>query len=318
MPAETIRLELEKEVDRVEISITDQIALRNQDLREWVADRVVPAFLWANGLTLAALGVLVVVDEVNIVVHLIAPTERIIGNQVIMALLGAPRCRWEQSRRSSRAICSPAANHDPHRHHALPLQAPAKEAEGGAVGGAGDRRPEVEGCTGDRPAGREALQRQPIARTACGHRHGKEAARSQGRLGRRRRRNTGEREGVPRPHDPARRVIAPRRLKMIARPISRRHWRSYGHEPLPTGEEALDEPFRAFASWFLRITCDRCGQQRMFSETHAAGQRDMLIRDIVARMRHDGCGGQPGRVELLTGIESASSRPVRRIVLVGR
>jgi hypothetical protein len=89
MPAETIRLELEKEVDRVEISITDQIALRNQDLREWVADRVVPAFLWANGLTLAALGVLVVVDEVNIVVHLIAPTERIIGNQVIMALLGA-------------------------------------------------------------------------------------------------------------------------------------------------------------------------------------------------------------------------------------
>jgi hypothetical protein len=103
---------------------------------------------------------------------------------------------------------------------------------------------------------------------------------------------------------------------MTARPIPRRHWRSYGTDPLPTGTEALDEPFAAFPSWFLRITCDRCGQQRMFSETHSA-QGDMLIRDIIARMRHDGCGGRAGKVELLSGIEGASSRPVRRIVLIG-
>jgi hypothetical protein len=77
---------------------------------------------------------------------------------------------------------------------------------------------------------------------------------------------------------------------MTARPIPRRYWRSYGTDPLPTGEEALDEPFRAFPSWFMRVTCDRCGQRRMFSETHSA-QGDMLIRDIIARMRHDGCGG---------------------------
>ena len=51
----------------------------------------------------------------------------------------------------------------------------------------------------------------------------------------------------------------------------------------------------------------------MFSETHAA-QRDMLIRDIIAKMRHDGCGGRAGRVELLTGFAGASSRPVRKIV----
>jgi hypothetical protein len=56
---------------------------------------------------------------------------------------------------------------------------------------------------------------------------------------------------------------------MTARPVPRLHWRSYGHEPLPTGKEALDEPFRAFPSWFLRITCDRCGKGRMLSETHA-------------------------------------------------
>ena len=45
-----------------------------------------------------------------------------------------------------------------------------------------------------------------------------------------------------------------------------RHWRSYGTDPLPTGAEALDEPFRRFPSWFLRITCDRCGKDRMVNE----------------------------------------------------
>jgi len=33
-------------------------------------------------------------------------------------------------------------------------------------------------------------------------------------------------------------------------------------------------------------------------------------------MRHDGCGGLAGKAELLTGIDGASSRPVRRIVLL--
>jgi hypothetical protein len=32
-------------------------------------------------------------------------------------------------------------------------------------------------------------------------------------------------------------------------------------------------------------------------------------------MRHDGCGGQAERAELLTGVEGASSSSVRRIVL---
>jgi hypothetical protein len=66
----------------------------------------------------------------------------------------------------------------------------------------------------------------------------------------------------------------------------------------------------------MRITCDRCDKDRMLSETHAAAQGDMLIRDILKRMRHDGCGGRAGKAELLTGIAGASSRPVRKIVLV--
>jgi hypothetical protein len=39
--------------------------------------------------TLAALGLLVVLDEVNMALHLVAQGDRIITNQVIMTLLGA-------------------------------------------------------------------------------------------------------------------------------------------------------------------------------------------------------------------------------------
>src|SRR5215472_7146076 len=32
-----------------------------------------------------------------------------------------------------------------------------------------------------------------------------------------------------------------------------RRWRSYGNGPLPTPQQALDEPFCAFPSWFPRV-----------------------------------------------------------------
>ena len=53
----------------------------------------------------------------------------------------------------------------------------------------------------------------------------------------------------------------------------------------------------------------------MVNETHAPW-RHRTLRRVLARMRHDGCGGLAGKAELLTGIEGASSRPVRRIVLI--
>jgi hypothetical protein len=55
--------------------------------------------------------------------------------------------------------------------------------------------------------------------------------------------------------------------------------------------------------WSARVTQQRGG--------------DRALRDILKRMRHDGCGGLPGRAELLTGIEGASSRPVRKNGLMG-
>jgi hypothetical protein len=98
------------------------------------------------------------------------------------------------------------------------------------------------------------------------------------------------------------------------RPVPARHWKSYGDDPLPSGREALAEPFAAFPSWFMRITCDRCGKDRMLNEAHTR-QRDMKLSYIITKARHAGCGGRAGRVELLTGIEGASSRPVRKIVV---
>jgi hypothetical protein len=98
--------------------------------------------------------------------------------------------------------------------------------------------------------------------------------------------------------------------------VPQRHWRSYGTEPLPTAAEALDQPLRAFPSWFLRIECDRCGKTTMLNEAHTGQRRGSLtLRVLIARMRHEGCGGNAGKVELLTGIDGVSSRPVRRIVL---
>ena len=51
----------------------------------------------------------------------------------------------------------------------------------------------------------------------------------------------------------------------MSRAPPRRYWRSYGNDPLPTGDEALDEPFAAFPAWFVRVTCERWGQERMFN-----------------------------------------------------
>ena len=54
----------------------------------------------------------------------------------------------------------------------------------------------------------------------------------------------------------------------------------------------------------------------MVNESHAPKWRDRTLRDILAKMRHDGCGGLAAKAELLTGVEGVCSRPVRRIVLL--
>lgn len=85
--AEVVGLEQEAEQDG--LSVADRIALQDADLRQWMTNRMVRAFIWANGVTLGALGSLVVLDEINIGVHLISPADRIVTHQVLMVLLGA-------------------------------------------------------------------------------------------------------------------------------------------------------------------------------------------------------------------------------------
>ena len=58
-----------------------------------------------------------------------------------------------------------------------------------------------------------------------------------------------------------------------------------------------------------------CGKTQTVNQIHVPHDR-LLIRQILARMRHDGCGGRAAKAELLTGVEGVSSRPVRKIVLL--
>ena len=46
-------------------------------------------------------------------------------------------------------------------------------------------------------------------------------------------------------------------------------------------------------------------------------QQHLPIRVLLARARHEGCGGRAAWAQLLTGIDGVSSRQGRRIVLTG-
>ena len=76
-------------------------------------------------------------------------------------------------------------------------------------------------------------------------------------------------------------------------------------------------PLRAFRSWYLRMECGKCGRERYLAETHMtlAGKGNIVIRDLIPRLRHERCGGEPHLVELITGIPGINPQ-IRRIVLV--
>jgi hypothetical protein len=87
------------------------------------------------------------------------------------------------------------------------------------------------------------------------------------------------------------------------------HWRTYGNDPLPSPQEALGEPFAAFPSWFLRIECDRCHKVQWINQAHMP-RSERPLRIILARMRHEHCGGRAAKAELLTSVGGVSRRPV--------
>jgi hypothetical protein len=42
----------------------------------------------------------------------------------------------------------------------------------------------------------------------------------------------------------------------------------------------------------------------------------MILRVLLSHMRHQACSGLPAKVDLLTGIERADGRPLRKTVLM--
>jgi hypothetical protein len=68
----------------------------------------------------------------------------------------------------------------------------------------------------------------------------------------------------------------------------------------------------------VRITCDRCGKDSMLNEAHMSPhRRGVALRVLIGRMRHDGCGGRAAKSRTADRIDGISSRPVRKILLLG-
>ena len=63
-----------------------------------------------------------------------------------------------------------------------------------------------------------------------------------------------------------------------------------------------------------------CGRERYANQVHLCrdGLAEVLIGDLVPRIRHKGCDGRPVVVELTTAIPHIEQRPdLRRIKLIG-
>jgi hypothetical protein len=65
------------------------------------------------------------------------------------------------------------------------------------------------------------------------------------------------------------------------------------------------------------MECAACGRERYLAETHLtiAGHGYERVGDLIRRLKHEGCGGKPKLVELITGIPGSSAW-LRRIVLL--
>jgi hypothetical protein len=106
------------------------------------------------------------------------------------------------------------------------------------------------------------------------------------------------------------RETGPRAVAMTARPVPRRHWRSYGDDKLPTGAAALDEPFSAFPSW------GSCASPATAAVRSGCSQRPMRHSATCCSATSSRRCVTTAAAAGLTDIAGASSRPVRRIVLI--
>ncbi len=80
---------LDREADRASLSVQEQIDLKNADNRKRISEQITTAFIKANFVVLCLLGVFISIDTVLIVNGVIAPPDRVITSDVVMAVIGA-------------------------------------------------------------------------------------------------------------------------------------------------------------------------------------------------------------------------------------
>lgn len=66
------------------------------------------------------------------------------------------------------------------------------------------------------------------------------------------------------------------------------------------------------------MECECCGRERFLAQVHMpAIWQDAAVREIVLRLLHEGCGGRPKMVELVTAVQPPPGVWCR-VCLVGR
>ena len=82
-------INLNEVAEQEELSVKDQIALQDADLRKRIGSPIVWTFIGGNVVTMLGFAGLVYVDQSNMAKYLITPDQLIITEKVIMTLIGA-------------------------------------------------------------------------------------------------------------------------------------------------------------------------------------------------------------------------------------
>jgi hypothetical protein len=60
------------------------------------------------------------------------------------------------------------------------------------------------------------------------------------------------------------------------------------------------------------MECAVCGRERYTNQVHMPSVwQDAMLQQIVERMHHEGCGGRPKLVELVTNVAGGRRRSLR-------
>ena len=73
----------------VSTNVADKIAIANQELKQFVANKIITSLTWSLGITWLLTFALAIIDTFFVLNNVIDPTERLITENVVMAVIGA-------------------------------------------------------------------------------------------------------------------------------------------------------------------------------------------------------------------------------------